>query len=81
MTKRIDVSTVQNTWHDAQFVDKADMDVEQNYNNVSNSAIVNNFMGSGVLPDNPQQLVLFDSDDLTGTQAEILAAGNLMVPV
>jgi len=76
MTTRLDVSTVQNIWHDAQRVDKSDMDVEQSCNNQVNSAIVNNFMGSGVLPDNPQPLVLFDSDDLTGIQAEILAAGN-----
>jgi len=76
LTRRIDVSTVQNLWHDAQRVDKSDMDVEQDNNNQANSAIVNNFMGSGVLPDNPQQLILFDSDSLTGIQAEILAAGN-----
>ena len=76
MTNRLDVSTVQNVWHDAQTVDKSDMDVEQSFNNQMNAATVNNFNGSGVLPASPQPNVIFNSDNLNATQAALLAAGN-----
>lgn len=76
MTKRIPVSIVQNLWHDAQTVDKNDMDVEQNYNNQTNAAIVNNFFGSGVLVNSPSQLVLFDSSNLDVVSAALLSANK-----
>lgn len=69
MTKRIPVSQLQNLWHDAQTVDKNDLETEQNYNNQTNAAIVNNFFGSGVLVSSAQQNVLFDSDNLDVVQA------------
>ena len=49
MTTRLPVSAIQNNYIDAQKVTKDDLDVEQNYNNSQNSAIVNNFFGSGIL--------------------------------
>lgn len=76
MTKRIPVSQLQNLWHDAQTVDKNDMDTEQNYNNQTNAAIVNNFFGSGVLVSSAEQNVLFDSDNLNSVQAAQEAANS-----
>lgn len=76
MTIRIPVSTLQNHWNDAQRVDRSDMNAEQLYNSQTNAAIVNNHLGSGVVPSAPIQAVLFDSEALTEEQASILAAGN-----
>ena len=76
MTTRIPVSSIQNSWNDAQRVDKGDMDTEQTYNSETNAAIVNNFKGSGVLPENPIRLTLFDSDDLTSDQASLVASND-----
>jgi hypothetical protein len=76
MTKKLPVSTLQNNWHDAQRVDTNDLNVEQTYNNQTNAAVVNNFFGSGVLPENPEQPTLFDSDALTSTQAALVSANN-----
>jgi hypothetical protein len=77
MTTRIPVSALQNKWSDAQRVDKSDMDTEQNYNNQTNSAIVQNFFGSGVLLDSPEPRIIFDSENLTAPQAALFAAGSL----
>lgn len=76
MTKRIDVSAIQNLWHDAQRVDQTDMDVEQNRNIQTDAAIVNNHFGSGVLPSAPEQVVIFDSEDLNSSQAALVASNN-----
>lgn len=76
MTKRTDVSAIENLWHDAQLVDQTDMTVEQNRNNQIDAAIIQNHFSSGVLPAAPLQNVLFDSDALTSTQAALAAANN-----
>ena len=76
MTIRKDVSVIHNEWHDAQRVDKTDMDVEQNRNVEKDAAIVQNHFGSGILLATPEQNVIFDSDNLTAAQASILAAHN-----
>jgi hypothetical protein len=76
MTKRIDVSVLENSWHDAQRVTKKDLDTEQNRNNQIDAAIVNNHFGSGVLPFGPQQVVLFDSDNLSSAQAALVSSHN-----
>jgi hypothetical protein len=52
------------------------METEQDRNVTTDAATVNNHFGSGVLPATPMQNVLFDSDDLTGEQAALLAAGD-----
>lgn len=75
-TNRIPISTVFNNWHDAQQVDVSDMTTEQTRNIQTEAAIINNHFGSGILPSSLTQGVIFDSDSLTITQAEILAAGN-----
>ncbi len=76
MTIRKDVSVTHNRWHDAQRVDKTDMDVEQNRNLEIDAAIVQNHFGSGILLASAAQSVIFDSDSLTEEQAAIEAAGN-----
>lgn len=76
MAKRLDISATQNRWHDAQRVDKSDMEVEQNHNSQINAAIINNHFGSGVLPTSILQKTLFDSDSLDSTSAGLLAAHN-----
>lgn len=76
MTKRLDVSVLQNKFFDAQRVNLDDLNTEQDHNSQIDAAIVNNHFGSGVLPTSPQQVILFDSDNLNADQAAILAAGN-----
>lgn len=76
MTSRRDVSIIHNSWNDAQKVSKQDMDVEQNHNVSNTASTIQNHFGSGVLLETPEQTIIFDSDKLTLTQAEILAAGN-----
>lgn len=73
---RKDISLIHNLWNDAQRVDTTDLTVEQTRNIQTDAAIVNNHFGSGVLPSSLQQAVLFDSDDLTASQAALLAANN-----
>ncbi len=76
MTKRKDVSVIHNIWNDAQQVDKKDMDVEQTRGVDTDAGMIVHHFGSGVLLDNAEQAVLFDSDNLTASQAAIEAAGN-----
>ncbi len=76
MTKRLPTSIIQNLWHDAQTVDKNDMDTEQNHNNQTNAAIVNNFFGSGILVNSPSQAILFDSNNLDVISAALLSANK-----
>lgn len=76
MTKRIDVSAIQNLFHDAQRVDQSDLQTEQDHNNQNDAATINNHFGSGVLLSQPQQVVIFDSDSLDATSAALAASGN-----
>src|SRR3972149_1247900 len=76
MTIRFPASALQNKWHDAQRVDKSDMDTEQNFNNKIKAATINNHFGSGVILEQPMQLVLFDSDTPNAEQAALIAAGD-----
>lgn len=68
MTKRNPVSATQNIWFDAEQVDNTDLTLEQQYNTAINSAIINNHIGSGVVPEVLVQHVIFDSS---------LSSGNL----
>ena len=76
MTIRLPVSVIHNRWHDAQRVDRGDMDTEQDRNVQTDAAIVNNHLGSGVVPDNITQNIIFDSDNLTSAQASLLSSGD-----
>lgn len=61
MTKRSPVSGIQNLYFDSEQLDANDLTLEQNYNNLSQSSLINNHVGSGVLPEVLNQKVLFDS--------------------
>lgn len=77
MTKRLPVSTIKNKWTDAQRVDLSDMNAEQAHKQNNDSAIVQNFFGSGIILENPEPVVLFDTDNLSSIQAQLQAANNL----
>jgi len=66
MTKRNPVSAMQNVWFDAEQVDASDLNLEQNYNNSIQSAIINNQFGTGILVDALQDRILFNSDATIG---------------
>lgn len=59
--KRSPVSSIQNIFFDSEQVDNTDLTVEQNHNSSAHSGIINNHIGSGVLPEALNQNVLFDS--------------------
>lgn len=61
MTKRIPVSAPKNIWFDAQQVDDTDLSLEQNFNDTIQSSIINNHIGTGVLPEVLVQNIIFDS--------------------
>lgn len=66
MTKRNPVSSKQNIWFDAQQVDDTDLTLEQDHNDVIESGIINNHIGTGVLPEVLVENVIFDSLLATG---------------
>lgn len=66
MTKRLPVSNIQNQWFDAEQVDNDDLNIEQNYNNATQFGLINNHIGSGVLPSTLTTNVLFDSAATSG---------------
>lgn len=66
MTKRVPVSAQKNIWFDAEQVDDTDLTLEQEYNDTINADIINNHVGSGVLPEVLVQNIIFDSDLVTG---------------
>lgn len=66
MTKRTPISAQQNIWFDAEQVDDSDLTLEQQYNNTITSSIINNHVGTGVLPEVLVQNILFDSATETG---------------
>jgi hypothetical protein len=61
MTIRKPVSAQQNIWFDAQQVDNVNLSLEQTYNTTIDSSLINNHIGSGVLPNTLSQNVIFDS--------------------
>lgn len=65
MTNRNPISTTRNIWFDAEQVDNSDLQLEQNYNNTVQSGIINNHIGSGVVPEVLTQNVIFDSSLVT----------------
>src|SRR5579864_2200603 len=61
MTKRAPVSALKPIWYDAQQVDETDLNSEQTANDTIDSAIIDNHIGDGVLPENLEANILFDS--------------------
>lgn len=76
MTQRLEVSVIENIWHDAQLVDQTDMQVEQNHNNQIPAAIIQNHFGSGVLLSSVTPNIIFDSDILSSAQVALLASNG-----
>ena len=66
MTKRNPVSAIQNVWFDAEQVDNTDLTLEQNYNNTITASIIDNHIGTGVLPEVLEQNIIFDSEFSSG---------------
>ncbi len=60
------VSSKQNIWFNGAAVDDSDLTLEQEHNNAFQSGLINNHIGTGVLPENLSQNVLFDSDLSSG---------------
>lgn len=66
MTNRNPVTGTQNIWFDAQQVDDSDLNTEQTYNELKHTSVINNHIGSGVLPNTLDNKVLFDSSLAAG---------------
>lgn len=66
MTDKLPVSTIQNLWYDAEPVSSTDMQVEQNYNNSVDAALINNQFGSGAIPEALLPYIIFNSALTTG---------------
>lgn len=74
MNNKKDVSYVNNNFFDSQRVGELELKLEQNGNISRNASILSNHFGSGVLLNSLGQKILFDSSDLTESQASLLAA-------
>lgn len=66
MTKRSPVSAPQPIWYDSQQVDETDLTTQQTANSTIEASILNNHIGTGVLPENLVQPIIFDSSLTTG---------------
>lgn len=71
---RLPVDPERPKWHDSQRVDVDDMDSEQDSYLALDAAIVNNHLGSGVIPFSPSPIVLFDTDILSEEQQALVDA-------
>ena len=77
MTKRTPISAKQNVWFDSQQVDNVDLTLEQDSNNTIQSSLINNHIGTGVLPEVLVQNILFDSSLESGfLDGKIISAQN-----
>ncbi len=66
MTKRNPVSAPQNIWSDSQQVDNNDLTLEQQFNSTIETGIINDHVGTGILPEVLVPNILFDSSLTTG---------------
>lgn len=62
MTKRKPVSAIKNVWFDSQQVGEEDLTTEQAANDQIASSLINNHIGTGVLPETLVQNVLLDTE-------------------
>jgi len=60
------ISNKQNYFNNGTNIDASDLQLEQNYNNSTQTAMIDNHFGSGVLSDNLIQNILFDTDKING---------------
>lgn len=63
---RKNLTSKQNIWLNGQQVDNDDLSLEQDYVNTVSSGLVYNHIGQGILPDNLEKKILFDSSDVEG---------------
>jgi hypothetical protein len=63
MTKRNPVSGKHNIYFDSEIIDNENLSLEQDYNATVESAIINNHIGSGIIPESLLQNIIFDSTD------------------
>lgn len=75
MTIRLPVNTSYINFRDGQAVTQKDLITEQNHNIQTDSAIINNFFGSGILLEAPVRKVIFNSDELT-TEQDLYVTSN-----
>jgi hypothetical protein len=66
MTKRNPVSAQQNIWFDSQQVDDSDLTLEQEFNTTIESGIIQDHVGTGILPEVLEQNILWDSTLTSG---------------
>jgi len=60
------ISSKQNIFFNGEAVDDSDLTLEQDYNNAVQTGLINNHIGTGILPENLIQVTLFDSDLASG---------------
>jgi hypothetical protein len=72
MTKRSPISAPEPIFYDSMQVDETDLITQQTANSTIESSILNNHIGTGVLPENLVQPIIFDSS-LTTTYLDGLA--------
>ncbi len=63
---RTPISGKQNIWSNSQTVDDEDLSLEQDFNSLIQTSIINNHLGVGVVPEFLNQHTLFDSDLVIG---------------
>lgn len=66
MVERTPVNNIKNKYFNAAQLDANDLTLEQNYNDGVSSGLINNHIGSGVLPEVLEQKILFDSSLVVG---------------
>lgn len=76
MIFRLPVNTPAVNWRDGQKVLQEDLVDDQSHFSQADAAIVNNHLGSGLLLENPTINKIFDSDELTSTQAQYVATND-----
>lgn len=76
MTKRLPVTTPYMRWRDGAMVSENDLSFEQNHKLQTDSAIANNFFGSGLLPYSPTRQVIFNSSNLSSEQQALVTSNN-----
>ena len=76
MLKKLPVSSPQNIYNNVQSVDSDDLSAEQEFNQATSAAIINNHLGSGVILSSPNQNTIFDSLFLSEDQAALLSSND-----
>lgn len=66
MVKRSPVSAPQNLWFDAEQVDDTDLTLEQQHDTIIDTSIIDNHIGTGILPEVLVENIIFDSSLETG---------------